>query len=110
MAAMKVVGTMKGKPMGKNDEIAKEQRSAMPGKVLGAKPRYIEGMLVHKSITTSKVMEAVERRNTSLDNPGFCLACGEEADGCEPDARKYKCEHCYEHAVYGADEILQHLA
>jgi|GEM_PF-1693860 len=36
---------------------------------------------------------------------GFCLACGEEAWGVEPDARKYECEGCGRHAVYGAEEI-----
>lgn len=61
---------------------------------------------LHKSITLDRVMEAVEREMTGLDNPGFCLACGEEADGCEPDARKYECESCGEHRVYGAAEIL----
>lgn len=61
---------------------------------------------LHKSLTLDRVMEAVEREMTGLDNPGFCLACGEEADGCEPDARKYECESCGEHRVYGAAEIL----
>lgn len=40
------------------------------------------------------------------DNPGFCIACGEDADGCEPDARKYTCGSCNEPAVYGAEELL----
>lgn len=51
-------------------------------------------------------MNAVNRRNTTLDNPGFCLACGDDADNCEPDARKYKCESCGERQVYGAEELL----
>lgn len=38
--------------------------------------------------------------------PGFCLACGYKQDGCEPDARGYKCENCGEMKVYGAEECL----
>lgn len=41
----------------------------------------------------------------SRDSQGFCLACGEIADCCEPDARCYKCEACGERQVYGAEEI-----
>lgn len=37
---------------------------------------------------------------------GFCIACGEVASGCEPDARNYKCEVCGERKVYGAEELL----
>ena len=40
------------------------------------------------------------------DSLGFCLACGAEAFGVEPDARKYECEVCGESKVYGAEEIL----
>jgi hypothetical protein len=61
---------------------------------------------IHKSITLDRVMSAVERQQTDLDDPGFCIACGEDADGCEPDAREYECESCGEHAVYGAEELL----
>jgi hypothetical protein len=65
---------------------------------------------LHPSITTNRVVEAVERRMTTLDDPGFCIACGNEQGGCEPDARRYKCEACGEHAVYGADELLLMMA
>lgn len=61
---------------------------------------------IHPSITDKRVMEATEREMTSLDNPGFCIACGEEADGVEPDARKYECDYCGDHTVYGASELL----
>jgi hypothetical protein len=61
---------------------------------------------VHHSITNARIEEAVLRYNSSLDNPGFCLECGEEADGCEPDARDYKCEHCGANRVYGACEVF----
>jgi hypothetical protein len=67
-------------------------------------------MKIHPSITRTRVMEAVERRMTTLDNPGFCLACGEEAMGCEPDARQYECESCGERQVYGAEELLLRMA
>ena len=66
-------------------------------------------MKMHKDITLAKIAEAVERRMSSLDNPGFCIACGTEADGCEPDAREYECECCGEMAVYGADELLMEV-
>lgn len=61
---------------------------------------------LHKSLTQERIVEAVERNMTSLDNPGFCIECGEEAEGCEPDARKYLCEHCGKRAVYGAQELM----
>lgn len=63
-------------------------------------------MTVHASITLDRVAEAVENAQSSLDNPGFCLACGEDAEGCEPDAREYECECCGAMQVYGAEEML----
>ena len=63
-------------------------------------------MKVHASLTLKRVMASVERRATTLDNPGFCLACGLEADGCEPDARRYTCEGCGEKQVYGDEELI----
>ena len=54
--------------------------------------------------------EAVARELTSLDNPGFCLACGAESEGCEADAEQYECESCGAAAVYGAQEILLAIA
>ena len=66
---------------------------------------------IHPSITAERVTDAVERQLASLENPGFCLACGAEAsEGCEPDAQQYECESCGEHAVYGAEEILIAIA
>jgi hypothetical protein len=66
----------------------------------------LDGIEIHTSVTLDRVMEAVERHNTMLDNPGFCIACGQEAEGVEGDARKYTCESCDEPAVYGAEELL----
>lgn len=63
-------------------------------------------MKLHPSITEERVAAAVQRQMTELDNPGFCIACGSEADGCEPDAREYECETCGKRKVYGAEELL----
>lgn len=59
-----------------------------------------------KGLTIAMIVDACERRNTTLDNPGFCLACANEQEGCEPDARNYECESCGEKQVYGSDELL----
>ena len=66
-------------------------------------------MRLHKSLTTERVLEAVHRYNTSLSNPGFCVACGEDAEGVEPDARGYCCEYCGALKVYGAEELMLEL-
>ena len=63
-------------------------------------------MKIHPSVTIERVADAVEYRLYSLDNPGFCVACGDDAEGVKSDARRYKCEHCGKKAVYGAEELL----
>ena len=64
----------------------------------------------HPGVTDSRIFAAVDRYQRSLDNPGFCLACGAEQDGCEPDAEGYECEACGEPQVYGAEELLMRIA
>ena len=66
-------------------------------------------MRIHPDVTLERVTEAVERAQSSLDNPGFRVRCGAEAEGVEPDARKYECESCGEPGVHGAEELLLHL-
>jgi hypothetical protein len=63
-------------------------------------------MKIHPSITAERVEEAVEREQRSLDNPGFCVVCGADAEGVEPDARKCECESCGAPGVYGPSELL----
>jgi len=65
--------------------------------------------LWHKSLTDDAIGAACERRNTSLDNPGFCLICGNEAEGVEPDAQNYECESCGAEQVFGAEELLMEI-
>jgi hypothetical protein len=64
---------------------------------------------MHESLTPDRIMTAVENQLTGLDDPGFCIACGADAYGVEPDARRYKCEACGEKAVYGAQELALRL-
>lgn len=66
-------------------------------------------MTMHKKITQQCIVDACNRRHNSLDNPGFCIACGNEQGGCEPDAREYECEACGEKQVYGAEELLMEV-
>lgn len=61
---------------------------------------------VHPSVTVERVVADVERHNTTLDDPGICLACGEDAEGVEPDARHYTCDYCGVNAVFGVEEVL----
>jgi hypothetical protein len=63
----------------------------------------------HPDLTDEVIMDAVERRMFDLDNPGFCIMCGHEAEGVEPDARRYRCEACGARHVYGADELAMSL-
>lgn len=61
---------------------------------------------IHKSVTESRILELVKLYNTTTQNPGVCLACGEDAEGCEPDARRYPCDNCGRRLVFGAYELL----
>ena len=51
-------------------------------------------------------MEAVKESFSSLSSPGFCLECGYEQEGCEPDAEGYECQDCGAMAVMGAENCL----
>jgi predicted RNA-binding Zn-ribbon protein involved in translation (DUF1610 family) len=55
-----------------------------------------------RSITIERVMEQCEND----EYEGICLACGEDAQGVEPDAREYECESCGKEKVYGCQELL----
>jgi hypothetical protein len=66
----------------------------------------IDGINAHQSVTEDRIVAAVEATRRSLENPGICLCCGADAEGVEPDARKYECESCGEPGVYGAEELL----
>lgn len=61
-------------------------------------------------LSQQTIMAAVDRQMHDLENPGFCVVCGTEANCCEPDARNYTCDSCGCPTVYGAEELLIHMA
>lgn len=65
---------------------------------------------IHESVTLSRALRLAEEQMFGTANYGLCLNCGEEADGCEPDARKYTCECCGEQQVYGATEVVMMIS
>ena len=63
-------------------------------------------MKLPTGLTYTHVVETARRSMSSLDDPGFCLSCGHEQDGCEPDMRDGECESCGEMRVWGAEELM----
>lgn len=57
---------------------------------------------VHPDVTFSRLEEAI----LASEEMGFCIACGAERDGVEPDAEKYRCDECGTSSVYGADQLI----
>jgi predicted RNA-binding Zn-ribbon protein involved in translation (DUF1610 family) len=52
-------------------------------------------------------MPSMEEAETmDSEGYGFCLACGNDCQPAEPDARKYVCDACGEEKVYGASELI----
>ena len=45
-----------------------------------------------------------EAMTMDAEGLGFCLSCG-ETQPAEPDARRYRCDCCGNHKVYGAAEL-----
>jgi len=46
-------------------------------------------MKLHETVTTDRVLEAAQRSMFGTDNPGICIECGEDQEGCEPDAELF---------------------
>jgi hypothetical protein len=67
-----------------------------------SKWKIVTGGLAPVIISQARIMRAIE----SGESIGFCKECGHSQDGCEPDARGYKCESCGAMEVYGAEEML----
>ena len=65
------------------------------------------GKKTGRKIFRFEMSEAFYRdRAFGLDNPGYCVFCGSDSDGVEPDARKYEWESGGRKGVYGLEELL----
>ena len=54
-------------------------------------------------LSRKRVLQAVQNDETV----GFCIGCGTEHEGIEPDAEKYQCrDGCGLNKVYGAEQIV----
>lgn len=69
----------------------------------------IDGFIPHATLDAERIMDAVARQMHAIDDPGFCLACGAENGGVEPDAHRYACEACGALAVIGASDLMMEL-
>lgn len=65
----------------------------------------VSGALKPVILSAARITRAIE----SGQHIGFCKSCGHSQDGCEPDARNYRCESCGAMDVYGAEECLMGL-
>lgn len=65
---------------------------------------------LHESITLDRIMPLAEQQMFGTDDTGVCLACGEERDGCEPDAENYECYACGQFRVMGVSELMIMIA
>jgi Zn finger protein HypA/HybF involved in hydrogenase expression len=61
-----------------------------------------KGQKLFKPATTLKNLE----RKIFNGGTGWCVGCGTEAEGVEPDARQYTCEKCHAPKVYGLEELM----
>jgi hypothetical protein len=63
-------------------------------------------MNIHPSLDSARIMDAIEEASRTLDNPGFCIQCGEDAGPLEPDAEYALCDCCGNNTCFGAEQLL----
>ena len=68
------------------------------------------GTVTFKGGATFRITRLVRAAQDDMSNTGFCVRCGAEHGGCEPDARNYKCEECGAMSVFGAEELAMRVA
>lgn len=80
---------------------------------LGASLITIEVAIVKKLVSSRTgrtycvpSMEEVMAACQADEGQGWCIKCGSECFGLEPDARKCECEDCGAAAAYGAEELM----
>lgn len=57
-------------------------------------------------IDPDDILRAASDSLFGTEDNGFCLSCGEEQMGVEPDAEAYECDCCGQPTVYGAEQLL----
>ncbi len=62
-------------------------------------------MKLPKGLTLENIMEIAGEGWDA----GFCMECGEVADGVEPDACGCECQSCGSPSVYGAEGLVVRL-
>ena len=67
-------------------------------------------MKIHKSVTEERVLACSAESMFGMADDGFCIACGADAMGVEPDARNRECAECGEMQVFGGEELLHEFA
>lgn len=61
----------------------------------------------HNGATQFKPVMTAEFQRLAMDGTtGFCLACGHDQEGCEPDTKKDVCESCEAPKVYGLEQLI----
>jgi hypothetical protein len=65
-----------------------------------------ERMTLKTPLDMERVLVVAKECMFGMANTGFCLKCGEEQEGCEPDAENRECESCGAFAVMGAEQCL----
>ena len=58
------------------------------------------------TVDVDEVLEAVQEDR----NAGFCIVCGEEHYGVEPEVRRFQWDKGCGPTGYGAEELLMRLA
>ena len=62
------------------------------------------------SRNSDTIIELAQAAMFGDENPGLCILCGAERDGCEPDARWYPCDNCgASESVFGASELTLYI-
>jgi hypothetical protein len=63
--------------------------------------------MAHPNLNQRNITFTIEELLEAEENyEGFCLACGERRECCEPDARNYECDACGAFQVFGAQELI----
>lgn len=56
--------------------------------------------------TWETLEDLMQRRTFGTEDPGWCVYCGGESSGHEPDARGQECQCCGQPGAWGPEELL----